>query len=101
MNEMIQDPIQNSWIHPPEYRACEEARGKIPPVCPGMIMEIKENLLEQDIEGFFWRLEILNMLLHRTFDDGNAAEELTGTFQDPGHVRGFSSSPAPPHALEE
>jgi hypothetical protein len=64
-------------------------------------MEPEEDLLEQDIIGFFKRPEIFDVLLYRTFNDCNTAEELMRTLQDPGNICCFPPSPAAPHALEE
>jgi hypothetical protein len=66
-----------------------------------MVVEIQEDLLEHDIIGFFQWPEILDIVPDRAFDDGNTAEELGGTFQDPDHVRCLPPAPAPPHALEK
>ena len=66
-----------------------------------MIVKIEEHLLKQDSIGFSEGPEILDMLLYRTFDDGDTAEKIKGTFQDPGNECSFPPPPAPPHALEE
>ncbi len=90
-----------SRIQFPKYRCRCQKSGKIASRCPGMGMEPEEDLLEQDIVGFFQRPQVLDLALYRTFDDGNAAEELRRAFQDPCNKRCLPPAPAPPHALEE
>ena len=56
--KVIQNPLQNGRINPQNTGALRQILCKLVPGCSGNGMECQENLLQEDIKGFFVPVQV-------------------------------------------